>query len=78
MNKEVTTKQEKEFSESLEKKRNFSQGQILSAENEIKKWLGYIVNGTGWGKIEVFINAGERIIDVKPTINIRYSKDGAP
>ena len=75
MNKELTTKQAKEFSDSLEKKRNFSEGQILSAKNEIEKWLGYIINDSGWGKIEIFINATEHIIDVKPTINKRYFKE---
>lgn len=72
---ELTTNKTRELEKSLEKQRVFSEKQILSAENTIKKWLNFIVSETGWGKIEIFINAEQHTIDVKPTPNIRHSKE---
>jgi len=75
MNKELIENKAKSLEKELEKQRIFSEKQILSAEKDVKKWLQYIVSDSGWGKIEVFINAREQIIDVKPTINLRHLKE---
>ena len=75
MNKEDIENKTKGLEKELEKQRVFSEGQILAAEKDMKKWLQYIVSDSGWGKIEIFINAKEQIIDVKPTINLRHIKE---
>ncbi len=75
MNKELMTNKTKELEKSLDKQRVFSEKQILAAENDVKKWITFIVSETGWGRIEIFINAGEHIIDVKPTLTFRHLKE---
>ncbi len=75
MNKELITMKTKELEKSLDKQRKFSEKQILAAEDTVRKWLNLIVSETGWGKIEIFINADLHTIDIKPTPNYRFYKE---
>jgi hypothetical protein len=67
MNNEVTAK-----------KLEFSEEQVADAIKDIKKWLSVIIADCGRGKIEIYINADEQIIDVKPTLNLRHYNKATP
>ncbi len=75
MGKEVTTIRTKQLEESLKEERTFSEKQIINAEKSFSKWLHFIVAESGHGKIEVFIDAGKKIIDVRPTPGFRFYRD---
>ena len=52
----------------------FKEEQIQETKKSLVKWFLYIVNdNSGCGKIEVFVNAKDKIIDVKPTLFLRHT-----
>ena len=75
MGKELITNKTKELEKSLDKQRLFSEKQILAAENDVKKWINYIIAESGWGKIEIIVSSRDKFIDVKPTISLRHYKE---
>ena len=75
INKELTTNKTKELEKSLDRQRIFSEKQILSAENDVKKWMNFIIAESGWGKIEIIVSTRDKYIDVKPTISLRHYKE---
>ena len=58
---------------SLEK--TFSNEQIIDTEKTISKWLHFLINESGHGKIEIFIDSNKKFIDVNPTPYIRIKKE---
>ena len=75
MDKQVTTSKTKQLEDSLKVERTFSERQIINAEKAFSKWFHYIIAESGHGKIEVFIDAGKKIIDVSPTPGFRFYRD---
>jgi hypothetical protein len=65
----------KELETALKGERSFSEKQIITAEKTLVKWLHFIIAETGHGKIECYIDATKKIIDINPAPSLRIFKE---